>query len=56
MEHLIEKFSEIGFSKNEAKVYITLLRESALNGYEISKKSGVPRSMVYAVIAKLVVK
>lgn len=56
MEHLIEKFEQIGFSKNEAKAYITLLQEPAMNGYEISKKSGVPRSMVYAVIAKLVAK
>lgn len=56
MEHLIEKFEQIGFSKNESKVYITLLKESAINGYEISKKSGVPRSMVYSVIAKLVAK
>ncbi|WP_028402071.1 TrmB family transcriptional regulator [Ectobacillus panaciterrae] len=56
MEHLIEKFEAIGFSTNEAKVYMTLLKESAINGYEISKKSGVPRSMVYAVISKLVAK
>lgn len=56
MEHLIEQFVEIGFSKNEAKAYIALLKDPAINGYEISKKSGVPRSMVYAVIAKLVAK
>lgn len=56
MEHLIEQFEEIGFSKNEAKVYMTLLKKPAINGYEISKKSGVPRSMVYAVISKLVAK
>lgn len=56
MVDLIERFEEIGFSKNEAKVYITLLKEPIINGYEISKKSGVPRSMVYAVIAKLVAK
>lgn len=56
MEHLIEQFEEIGFSKNEAKAYMALLKEPAINGYEISKKSGVPRSMVYSVIAKLVVK
>lgn len=53
MEQLIEKLEEIGFTKNEAKAYTTLLKESPLNGYEISKKSGVPRSMIYSVIAKL---
>lgn len=56
MEHLINTFEEIGFSKNEAKVYMALLKEPSINGYEISKKSGVPRSMVYSVIAKLVTK
>ena len=56
MEHLIERFEEIGFSKNEAKAYMALLKEPAINGYEISKKSGVPRSMVYTIIAKLVAK
>ncbi|RST59362.1 TrmB family transcriptional regulator [Siminovitchia terrae] len=56
MEHLIGRFEEIGFSKNEAKTYMALLKEPGMNGYEISKKSGVPRSMVYAVIDKLVAK
>ncbi|MBO1002914.1 TrmB family transcriptional regulator [Pseudogracilibacillus auburnensis] len=56
MERLIEQFEEIGFSKNEAKSYMALLKEPAINGYEISKKSGVPRSMVYSVIAKLLAK
>ncbi len=56
MEHLIGTFEEIGFSKNEAKTYMALLKEPGMNGYEISKKSGVPRSMVYAVIDKLLAK
>jgi len=56
MEQIIEQFERLGFSKNEAKVYMALLSEPALNGYGISKRSGVPRSMVYTVIAKLVSK
>ena len=56
MDYIVNKFEEIGFSQNEAKVYMTLLREPLITGYEISKKSGVPRSMVYAVIAKLAAK
>lgn len=56
MEQMIEQFEEIGFSKNEAKTYIALLKTPAMNGYEISKKSGVPRSMVYAIIGKLIAK
>ena len=47
---------EIGFTLNEAKVYLTLLQNRYLNGYEISKLSNVSRSLVYDVIDKLVAK
>lgn len=47
---------EIGFTLNEAKVYLTLLQNRYLNGYEISKLSNVSRSLVYNVIDRLVVK
>lgn len=43
----------IGFSEYEAKAYIALLRKSPVSGYELSKQSGVPRSMIYEVLAKL---
>ena len=45
---------EIGFTLNEAKVYLTLLQNRYLNGYEISKLSKVSRSLVYNVINRLV--
>ena len=44
---------KVGFSLNEAKVYVTLLQNKALNGYEIAKLSGVSRSLVYDVIQRL---
>ena len=44
---------KVGFSLNEAKVYVTLLQNKALNGYEIAKLSGVSRSLVYDVIERL---
>ena len=47
---------EIGFTLNEAKVYLTLLQNRYLNGYEISKFSNVSRSLVYNVIDRLVAK
>lgn len=47
---------EIGFTLNEAKVYLTLLQNRYLNGYEISKLSKVSRSLVYNVIDRLVTK
>jgi len=43
----------IGFSEYEAKVYRTLLVEYPATGYQISKNSGVPRSMVYEVLSRL---
>ena len=44
---------KVCFSLNEAKVYVTLLQNKALNGYEIAKLSGVSRSLVYDVIERL---
>jgi sugar-specific transcriptional regulator TrmB len=50
---LTGRLVEIGFSEYEAKAYIALLRESPATGYQLSKVSGVPRSMIYEVLAKL---
>jgi sugar-specific transcriptional regulator TrmB len=49
----IDKLVKIGFSEYEAKAYIALLRESPVTGYQLSKQSGVPRSMIYEVLGKL---
>jgi sugar-specific transcriptional regulator TrmB len=49
----IDKLVKIGFSEYEAKAYVALLRESPVTGYQISKLSGVPRSMIYEVLGKL---
>ncbi len=52
-DNLISKLVEIGFSEYEAKAYLALLRKSPVTGYELSKLSGVPRSMIYEVVGKL---
>jgi sugar-specific transcriptional regulator TrmB len=49
----IDKLVKIGFSEYEAKAYLALLRESPVTGYQLSKVSGVPRSMIYEVVGKL---
>jgi sugar-specific transcriptional regulator TrmB len=49
----IHKLMEIGFSEYEAKAYLALLRENPVTGYQLSKTSGVPRSMIYEVLGKL---
>lgn len=43
----------IGFTEYEAKVYLALLRDNPASGYQISKQSGVPRSMVYETLRRL---
>ena len=45
---------EIGFTEYEAKVYLALLGGNPATGYQISKESGVPRSMVYETLSRLV--
>lgn len=49
----IAKLVQIGFSEYEAKAYVALLRESPVTGYQLSKLSSVPRSMIYEVVGKL---
>jgi len=50
----IDKLVRIGFSEYEAKAYVALLQESPVTGYQIAKTSGVPRSMIYEVLGKLI--
>lgn len=46
---------DAGFSSYEAKAYLALLANGEpMNGYEVAKMSGVPRSTVYETLGKLV--
>ncbi|TCN26037.1 TrmB family transcriptional regulator [Mesobacillus foraminis] len=56
MEELLKELQKLGFSQYECKAYIGLLKNSPITGYEISKRSGVPRSMIYEVLGKLLEK
>jgi sugar-specific transcriptional regulator TrmB len=42
-----------GFTEYEAKTYLALLSDHPATGYHLSKKSGVPRSMVYEALGRL---
>ncbi|AEI40478.1 TrmB family transcriptional regulator [Paenibacillus mucilaginosus] len=53
MEDIFKELQKLGFSQYECKAYISLLKYSPITGYEISKRSGVPRSMIYEVLGKL---
>lgn len=43
----------LGLSTNASKAYITLLKQNPATGYEVSSRSGVPRSAIYAVLKSL---
>ncbi|MCR4401398.1 MAG: TrmB family transcriptional regulator [Firmicutes bacterium] len=46
--------ASLGFTEYEAKTYVALLRASPATGYQISKEAGIPRSMVYEALGRLV--
>ncbi|MBL8165503.1 MAG: helix-turn-helix domain-containing protein, partial [Anaerolineae bacterium] len=50
---LLTDLTRIGFTEYEAKVYLALLSDSPATGYQLSKTSGVPRSMVYEALSRL---
>lgn len=51
---IINRMAQLGFTKYEAKAYITLLEYAGISAYEISKKSGVPQSKIYETVKGLV--
>lgn len=53
MEKITELLEKLGFSKTEASVYIDLLKNSTLTGYQIAKNLNISRSSVYAALDKL---
>lgn len=50
----VDRLQDLGYSEYEAKAYVALLQTSPATGYQVSKESGVPRSMIYEVLNKLV--
>jgi HTH-type transcriptional regulator, sugar sensing transcriptional regulator len=54
-ERVIDQFRHLGLSGYEAKAYLALIGAGGpLNGYEVAKRSGIPRSTVYEALGKLV--
>ena len=50
---VIGVLTNLGFSDYEARAYVALLQRNPANGYELAKRSEVPRGNVYAVLQKL---
>lgn len=54
-DRALELLKDAGLSGYEAKAYLALLAaREPMNGYEVAKASGVPRSTVYETLGKLV--
>lgn len=51
---LIEKLLLFGLGRQEAIIYLCLLKNSELTGYEVAKLTGISRSNVYNGLASLV--
>ncbi|MCD8038653.1 MAG: TrmB family transcriptional regulator [Lachnospiraceae bacterium] len=51
---LTEKLLQFGLTRQEASIYLCLLRNRELSGYEVSKLTGISRSNVYSALAGLV--
>lgn len=54
VDDVVAQLQSLGMSGYEAKAYLALISAGeALNGYEVAKRSGVPRSTVYEILGKL---
>lgn len=53
---VMDDMKKLGFSEYECKAYLKLLEEYPLNGYALSKNSGIPRSRIYEVLKNLIEK
>jgi sugar-specific transcriptional regulator TrmB len=54
LDAIVEQLQRLGFSQYEARAYVSLLAHAPVTGYELSKRSGIPRSMVYETLGKLI--
>ncbi|MGD9890791.1 MAG: TrmB family transcriptional regulator [Dehalococcoidia bacterium] len=53
VQDAVGQLTTLGFGDYEARVYVTLLADGPLSGYEVSKRSGVPRPNVYPALQRL---
>lgn len=53
---IVEMLTQFNLTRQEASIYLTLLSEGDLNGYEVAKITGISRSNTYTSLAALVEK
>lgn len=56
MKKIISLLQNIGFTQYESQVYLALLQQPNVSGYELAKQSGVPASKIYPILNRLVSK
>ncbi len=56
MKKIISLMQSLGFGQYESQVYLALLQQANVTGYELAKLSGVPASKIYAILNKLIAK
>jgi len=56
MEEPYKKLEMLGFSQYEIEVYREVINKFPITIYEIYERSGVPSSLIYEVVAKLLQK
>ncbi len=52
-DEIIEKLSLFGLTKQESSIYLCLIDNSELTGYEVAKLTGISRSNVYGALANM---
>jgi len=50
---VIERLTALGFTSQEARVYLALLQQPSATGYELAKSAGLQRANVYQALASL---
>lgn len=53
MDNTINILKSLGLTGNEARIYLSLLKQNPATGYEISQVTSVPRSAIYSVLGRL---
>ncbi len=51
---LTDELGQFGLTRQEATIYVCLLQNKEMSGYEVSKLTGISRSNVYSALAGLV--
>lgn len=54
--NIVKHMKELGFTEYESRAYVALLEENPVTAYEIAKRSAIPTSKIYEVLARLLEK